>query len=191
MRLSLLFFTILLLTSCASGSGYLNYDYLPKSKYKYYKPNNSQDLKQSKFSLHFIDNRASDLISCSEITLPRDSDLEGEAGFSYFKNYLRAMIEESNGVLDQDSGKEITVELTGISSESYGFMVVKLFALVEFKAKVDGEEKTYCSEMVDDDEDSPIGPLIWTETSALRSLVSGSVRRVFEEFVQDLSAATD
>lgn len=187
MRVYILFLTSIILISCSSGAKTLNYDYLSKSSFKYYQPLKPVDLKGKSFRLNVIDKRASNKVSCSEITLSKNPELDGEKGFAYFKDYLTGMFQRNNGKISQEDGQEIEIELLGLSNEIYGFTYVRTFGLVEFIAYIDGNEKKYCSEMKTGDEDSPVPSLVLTEKSGARMQVSGSVRRAFDEFFSDLS----
>ena len=98
------------------------------------------------------------------------------------------MIEANNGMIDQENGQKIQIELMGLSSEKYGFVVERYFGMVEFVASVNGKKKNYCAEMTGEDEDSPIGAMVMSGQYARRDVLSGSVRRALEDFVRDLSA---
>ena len=185
MRWLLVVLPIVLFISCSSPV--LKYSYLPKSNFKFYTPHTSHDLGKNKYNISVDDGRNSDLISCSEITLPGDSESEGDAGLSYFKNYIAAMIEANNGVIDRDNGQSIQIELKGLSSEKYGFVIERYFGMVEFVATFNGKTKKYCAEMAAEDEDSPIGAFVLSGQYARRDVLSGAVRRALEEFIGDLS----
>ena len=188
MRWLLIIIVAFVLCACSSVTNTLKYGYLPGSKYQYYTPLNPVDLKGKSYRLTISDRRTSNRISCTEIILPRDTELEGDIGFDYFSNYLKAMIEENNGKIDQENGQEIKIELLGISNQLHGFAYLRIWGLVEFSASVDGNEKAYCSAMGDGDHDAPVGKFsVDTRKGASRKLVSGSVRRAFEEFMHDLS----
>lgn len=174
-----------LLTGCYET---LHYGYLPGGSYQYYAPISKVDLKGEKFNIEVIDNRKGFNIACSNFRLDRNTELEGETGFNFFKAYVRAMIEANNGIVDPESDNIIRIELTGLSAQYQGFGYVKVYGLVEFNAFVESFQKTYCSVMVDGDEDAPVGKFAFdTRKGALRKLVSGSSRRALEEFMHDLS----
>ena len=187
MRVCILILTSLILISCSSGAKTLNYDYLSKSKFQYYEPLKPVDLNGKSFRINVIDKRAENKISCSEIAITEDPELDGEKGLNYFRDYLMGMIQRNNGKIGQEDGRAIKIELLGLSNEIYGFAYVRTFGLVEFIAYFDGNEKKYCSEMKTGDEDSPVGALVLTAKSGARMHLSGSVRRAFDEFFNDLS----
>lgn len=187
MRVYLLILTSIILISCSSGAKTLNYDYLSKSSFQYYEPLKPVDLKGKSFRLSIIDKRVLNKVSCSEIALSKNPELDGEKGLTYFKDYLTGMFQRNNGKISQEDGREIEIELLGLSSEIYGFAYVRTFGLVEFIAYVDGNEKKYCSEMKTGDDDSPVPGLVLTANSGARMHVAGSVRRAFDEFFNDLS----
>ena len=176
---------MLLLCGCYNT---LHYGYLPGGDYQYYSPLTPVDLRGEKFRLEVIDNRKGFEISCSNFRMDRNTELEGSAGFDFFSSYVRAMIEANNGVIDQNSGNIITVELKGLSAEYQGYGYIRVYGLVEFSATLGDFQKTYCSQMADGDEGAPVGKYAFdTRKGALRKMVSGSTRRALEEFMRDLA----
>ncbi len=165
------------LTSCVSSS--LNYSYLPDSYYHYYKPLKPVDLKSERFKVVIIDKRDNNRIDCSDFDLPRDTALEGSYGLDYFKYYLRAMIEANNGIFDQENGKEITIELTGLSSKIYGFVYYRLYGFAAFKATYQGKVKKYCSVMETGGDNAPVSKFSFHLTSehAARVYASAAVNK--------------
>jgi hypothetical protein len=176
---------VILLSGCYNT---LHYGYLPGGDYQYYAPLSPVDLKGERFRLEVMDNRKGFDISCSNIRLDRNTELEGSTGFDFFSAYVRAMVEANNGIIDPKSDKVITVELSGLSAEYQGFGYVRVYGLVEFHATLGSVRKTYCSQMADGDEGAPLGKYSFaTRKEALRKMVSGSTRRVLEEFMRDLA----
>jgi hypothetical protein len=189
MRLFIIVILAATLVSCASGGSTMKYSYLPESDYHYYKPLKPVDLRQKRFSLVISDKRETDKIDCSDILLPRDTALEGSNGLDYFKNYLRGMIEANNGIFDQENGKEIKIELTGLSSKIYGFIYVRLYGFVAFNVTFQGKGKKYCSMMETGGDNAPVDRNSFHLTSehGARIYVSAAVRHAFEELMHDLS----
>ncbi len=176
---------LFLLTGCYST---LHYGYLPGGNYRYYAPLSRVDLRGQSFRIEVVDNRKGFQISCSDFRIDRNTELEGATGFTFFSSYLRAMIEANKGVIDSNSNNIIVVELTGLSAEYEGFGYVRVYGLVEFHATFGEYQKTYCSQMADGDEGSPVGKYAFdTRKGALRKMVSGSARRALEEFMHDLA----
>jgi hypothetical protein len=165
-----------------------HYGYLQGGDLVYYEPIEKADLGGKRINLKVIDERKTDIISCSKILLNRRTDLEGERGLHAFKNYCRAMIEYNNGIYDTASGEILEIALTGLSSEAPGLGYTKVYGLVEFKANGLGiDNKTYCSAMMSGDNDAPIKIFsINTHTGVLRKMVSGSCRRALEELFNDI-----
>jgi hypothetical protein len=184
MRKLALFSLIFFVTSCAP----LYYGYLPGTDYKYYKPQQTIDLKGRNFDIIFIDARgAFNKIDCSELALDRHTELEGELGFMYFCGYVVKMVTNSNGRIDPDSPNKIVVRLDGLSFRLLGFGQAVAHGLVQFSVSSEFLKKTYCSDMTDRDKDAP---LKWyslvTRKTGSRLIVSGSLRRAVETFVKDL-----
>jgi hypothetical protein len=178
-----------LIYSCGTAVKTLKYGYLPGGDYQYYAPIEKSDLKGKSYNLVITDDRSGvSQISCSDIILDRNTELEGDDGFNFFSKYCRAMIEANNGIIDQDAQETIHIKLKGLSAQYYGFGFLKVHGLVEFDVILDNFEKTYCSDMVDGDEDAPLkATSITTRKGALKKMVSGSTRRALEMFTRDLA----
>jgi len=173
------------MTSCAQTR---YYGYLPGTDYKYYEPQQTINLGGRSFAFVFIDARGSSTkISCSEVTLDRETELEGELGFMYFSGYVMKMVANSNGTIDPNSSTKITVRLEGLSFRLIGYGFARVHGLVQFTVSSHFSEKTYCADMTDRDEDAPLKwySLVTRKTGA-RVIVSGSLRRAVESFVKDL-----
>jgi hypothetical protein len=180
-----LLFLLFFMTSCAKT---LYYGYLPGTDYKYYKPQQTIDLGGGSFDFVFIDARGtSTKINCSEVTLDRQTELEGELGFMYFSGYVMKMVANSNGMIDPNSSNKIVVRLEGLSFRLIGYGFARAHGLVQFSVSSHSFKKTYCSDMTDRDGDAPLKwySLVTRKTGA-RVIVSGSVRRAVESFVKDL-----
>jgi hypothetical protein len=185
MKMVLVVILTFLLTGCYET---LHYGYLPGGDYQYYKPLEKVDLGGEKFRLEIMDNRKGFSIACSNFRLDRNTELEGETGYDFFRAYVRAMIEANNGIVDPESDNIIRIELTGLSAQYEGYQYVRVYGLVEFNTYTDSFQKRYCSVMVDGDDDAPLGKYSFdTRKGALRKLVSGSSRRALEEFMHDLA----
>jgi hypothetical protein len=179
------------LCSCSSTAHTLKYGFLPGSDYQYYEPLHPVDLKGQKYHVVVYDRRNTDRMSCYDHTVPRDTELEGDTGYEFFKNYLAAMIKANNGVVDENAARTIEVKLTVLSGELRGFVNGHVWGLVEFDAVVGDSVKTYCAAMVDGDEDAPVGKYsVDTRKGAFRKLVSGATRKAFEELMHDLATET-
>lgn len=175
----------LFLCSCST----LYYGYLPGTEYKLLKPIAAIDLKGKAFNIEFKDGRGlNNRISCSDYTLDRQTELEGNLGMEFFRQSIVTMIQASNGKVDSNAPDKVVVELDGLSFELIGAVYIVAHGLVEFKATSPLLNKTYCSDMTDHDADAP---LKWytlvTRKTATREIVSGSMRRAVEGFVKDLA----
>lgn len=180
------------LTCLLCSCGPLYYGFLPGTDYKMLKPEKEIDLKGKSFSIEFRDSRNNiKKIACSDYSLDRETELEGALGEQYFKESVKAMIEGSNGKIDESSPKKVVVELEGLSFKLIGAVYIVAHGFVQFKVTSPFLNKTYCSDMTDHDEDAP---LKWysfvTRKTASRVMISGSVRRAAESFVRDLAGST-
>lgn len=177
----------LFMCSCST----LYYGYLPGTEYKMLKPMAEIDLKGKAFNIELKDSRGSnDHISCSEYTLDRETELEGNVGMEYLRQSVISMIQNSNGKVDSCAPDNLIVELQGLSFKLIGAGYIVAYGFVEFKATSSYLNKTYCSDMTDHDEDAP---LKWyslvTRKTATREIVSGSMRRAVESLVKDLAGS--
>ncbi len=176
------------LSACASVKHTAQYGFLPGSEYQFYPPIRAVDLDGQHFNLLITDARGSENIKCSDITLPRETELEGAKGYEFFSNYARKFIEANNGVVDSSAKDTIELKLRGLDGKIYGFGFVRIWGLIEFDAIVGSTSKAYCSAMVDGDRDSPLRvSSMDTKKGAFRKMVSGSTRRALEQFVNDLA----
>jgi hypothetical protein len=178
------------LAGCAVDHGLLKYGYLPGGDYVYYQPLKKINLNGKAVEFAVSDRREqTHQLECSNMVIHRDSELEGETGLSFFKNYLRAMTEYSSGKVDP-SGEKIMVELEAISPVMSGFGYVRVFGVVQFSVTSGSINKRYCSVMGDGDPDAPFGKsAVTTRRNAMRKMVSASARRAVEQFMSDLENA--
>lgn len=175
-----------------SGCGQsLYYGFLPGTDYKYYKPTTSIDLKGQSYCLEFNDAR-DDIqeIKCSGQVLDRNTELEGELGYTYFRNYVTSMIEQCNGKVTPDGNNHITINLEGLSFVLIGWNYIVPHGLIQFEVSSEKFNKVYCTDMTDHDNDAPLKWYsITTVKSAYRMIVSGAARRTIEELLSDLEKA--
>ena len=175
------------LTGCYNT---LKYGWLPGGDYEYFQPLNPVNLQGEKYRLEIVDDREGFQVSCADIPLDRNTELEGATGFEYFSNYVRAMIEANNGVIDPGSDNAIRVQLKGLSAEIIGFGYGRVFGLIEFNASFSGVNKTYCSSLKDGDEGTPLGKYsLATRKGAFRAMASASTRQALEQLMSDLLKA--
>lgn len=175
----------LMLTGCAS----LYYGYLPGTSYKFYKPINIIDLKGKSYDITFKDSRSNIReIECSPHSLDRNTELEGNMGFSYFQQYVTQFVENNNGSIDGASLNQVTFELEALSFRLVGAFYIVMHGFVQVRVSTPNFSKVYCADMTDHDQDAP---LKWyslvTRKTATRLIVSGAVRRVLEDIMTDLA----
>jgi hypothetical protein len=188
MKLVIGIVAVLALSGCATSGESLKYGYLPGEEYTYYAPLKPIDLQKHRFRLVVADARNSRSITCSDIPLPRDSELEGQKGLDFFSAYLRKTIESNNGIVDDASTDVVNVKLKGLSGDLIGFLYIRVWGLVEFEVVRDSQVKDYCSAMADGDPGAPVGKTsVDTRTGAFRKMVSASTRQAIEALVVDLS----
>jgi hypothetical protein len=182
---------LLIATCLLCSCGPLYYGYLPGTDYKILEPQEKIDLKGKSFDIQFVDSRGSkNRISCSDYSLDRETELEGDLGANYFRQSALAMIQGSNGKIDPLSPNKVVVELEGTSFKLIGAIYAVAHGFTQFKVTSSFLSKTYCADMTDHDEDAP---LKWyslvTRKTGSRLMVSGATRRAAEHFVKDLAAS--
>ncbi len=184
---NLILLCIISIFACSCRSLY--YGYLPGTNYKLLKPITELDLQGRTFNIEFKDNRgSSNRITCSEHTLNRKTELEGELGMRYFRESIITMIQNSNGKVSGDAADKLTIELEALSFRLTGAGFIVAHGFVQFKVSSPYLQESYCADMTDHDQDAP---LKWyslvTRKTGTRLIVSGSMRRTAENFVRDLA----
>ena len=111
---------IALVAGCSSATKTLKYGYLPGGDYPYCARKKPVDLERSAYRLSIVDLRKENQLSCSDLDVPRDSELEGSFGLSFFEHYVSAMIELNNGVVDPESKNSLSIELKALSGSLSG-----------------------------------------------------------------------
>ncbi|HUR88099.1 MAG TPA: hypothetical protein VMZ74_03340 [Ramlibacter sp.] len=176
------------LVGCATSGDSLQHGFLPGADYTYYAPLNPVDLQKRRFRLVVTDARGARSISCSDIPLPRNTELEGVKGLTFFTGYLRRMIELNNGIVDDTSTNVVNVKLKGLSGDHIGFLILQVWGLVEFEVTRDSKVNAYCSAMADGHPGAPLSEMsVDTRTGAFRKMVSGSTRQALESLMADLA----
>ena len=173
--------------SCGSNN-FIKYGYLPGGDYQYYQPLHKYDLNRKEI-IYVTNDKRDNIrkIECSGTELDRNTELEGKTGYDYFTNYLKAMTEYNNGVVNPNSMDTIYVDLQAISSQIFGFGYLRVFGDTKFTVNYKGNVKSYCAEVGDGDKDSPLGKMDFdTRKGAMRKLASASTRKALEEFMEDI-----
>ncbi len=180
----LLLIAVILLSSC----GPLYYGYLPGTDYKIMKPLKSYDFKNQTINPNILDFRENvENISCTKTILDRNTELEGNTGLKLFKEAITRSLTDSKFTIDNNSQNTYNIKLNAISFQILGIGYIEPHGFIQFQVEHNGITKTYCSDMTDTDDDSPIAWYsVQTRKSATRAIVSGSLRRAVESFIKDL-----
>jgi hypothetical protein len=81
----------------------------------------------------------------------------------------------------------LQIKLEGIDSRLIGFGYIRVHGLCQMKIKYKGITKTYCIDITDADQNSPISSYAFvSRLTATRILASASIREVIEQFFVDL-----
>ena len=173
-----------------SSCSKIYYGYLPGTGYKIYKLSKSYDLKKIHYDLEVSDKRINiNQIECYNEKIDRDTELEGALGLKLLQESIEQSIKNSNGEIDNKSDEKIEVKLQAISFELVGFGFLVVHGFVQFEVFHNGKSKIYCSDMTDQDDDSPLSwySLVTRKTGS-RLILSGSLKRATESFIKDLEA---
>jgi hypothetical protein len=96
-------------------------------------------------------------------------------------------LNQTNAVIDSTSTDLIEIRLEAIDSRLIGFGYVKIHGLCQMKVKYKGLNKTYCIDIKDGDENSPLGGNAFvTRKGGTRVMGSAAMREVLEQFISDL-----
>jgi len=166
------------------------YGYLPGRKFPFYQTIKKYDLKGLVIRVELFDDRRKlDLktISCSPLTIENISEFAESKTIYRFAQYTDTLLNQANAVIDSASKEIIEIHLEAIDSRLIGFGYIKVHGLCQIKVKYKGLYKTYCIDIKDGDENSPLGGNAFvTRKGGTRIMGSASIREVLEQFFADL-----
>ena len=166
------------------------YGYLPGERFPFYQTIKKYDLKGLTIRVELFDDRRKlDLINinCSPLPIENISEFAESKTIYKFAQYIDTLLNQANAVLDSTSRDLIEIRLEAIDSRLIGFGYIKIHGLCQMKVKYKGLNKTYCIDIKDGDENSPLGGNAFvTRKGGTRVMGSASIREVLEQFIADL-----
>ena len=166
------------------------YGYLPGRKFPFYQTIKKYDFKGQSFRVELYDDRKIlDIknISCSQIPIENISEFADVETIYKVAQYIDTLLRQSNAVIDSLSKEIIEIRLEAIDSRLIGFGYIKVHGLCQINVKYSGLNQTYCADIKDGDENSPLGGnALVSRKSATRIMGSASIREVLEQFMADL-----
>lgn len=167
------------------------YGYLPGRKFQFYQTIKNYDLKGLSIRVELYDDRRKlnlKTISCSPLTIENISEFADSKTIYKFAQYTDMLLRQANAVIDSASKELIEIHLEAIDSRLIGFGYVKVHGLCQIKVMYKGLIKSYCVDIKDGDENSPLGGNAFvTRKGGTRIMGSASMREVIEQFIADLT----
>ncbi len=164
--------------------------FLPGKKFTYYSTIDKHDLKQAKFRVEVYDDRTELKLSktgCSDVEFTNSSEFEASECIYKLGKYVDTLLKQSNAILDLSSIDTLQIRLHGIDSRLIGFGYIRAHGLCQINVKYRNFQQTYCIDITDSDENSPISPNAFvTRKTATRIMASASMREVIEKMIFDL-----
>lgn len=166
------------------------YGYLPGRKFPFYKTINQYDLKGLEVRVELYDDRKKlelKNIQCSPLTIENISEFADNKSIYRVAQYIDILLRQSNAVIDSTSEELLEIHLEAIDSRLIGFGYIKIHGLCQMRIKFKELSKTYCIDIEDGDENSPLGSNAFvTRKGGTRVMGSAAIREVLEQFITDL-----
>ncbi|MCG6191041.1 hypothetical protein [Maribellus maritimus] len=164
--------------------------FLPGRKFPIYKTINAFDFNAKSFRVELIDDRSNSQlrnIRCSSLDIENTSELASAQTIFKLKEYVDSVFSQSNLNIDSTATSSIVIKLQAIDSRITGFGKIKVHGLCQLKISVGSSENIYCCDIVDGDENAPLGSnAIVTRKTASRFMASAAIRECLEQFLFDL-----
>jgi len=200
---NILTFLILLITSIGYGQIYYvqilvpkgilimpEHGFLPGKKFQYYPTVGQYDLEKRKIRVEVYDDRQNVRLKkaeCSAVQFTNTSEFENPNCIYKFGQYVDTLLKQSKAVVDLNSIDTLQIKLEGIDARLIGFGNVRVHGLCQIKVQYRGKAKTYCIDITDADQHSPISKYAFvTRNSATRIMASAAMREVIEQFIADI-----
>jgi hypothetical protein len=166
------------------------YGYLPGKRFPYYKTIEDFDFNGLKVRVQLYDYRkikGLQQTDCSSTQIENVSEFAKENSILRVAQYIDNLFKQSNIQIDTSSLNTIDVYLEALDARLIGFGYIKIHGLCQIRIKYLNNEKTYCSDIMDGDKNSPLGKYAFvTRKGGLRKMGSASIREVLERFLLDL-----
>ncbi len=181
-------FLIILFASihlCAQEHGFL-----PGQDFTFYSAVHKYDLKGASYYIKVDDDRSIlqlQKITCSKKKLTNTSEFEGQYGLETFSKYAAALFSQANAVVTVEAKDTVQITLEALDSRLIGFLFIRAHGLCQIRVKYKSLEKTYCVDITDADEHSPVSSDAWvTRLTATRIMTAAAMREIIEYVLADL-----
>ncbi|MFA6200554.1 MAG: hypothetical protein WC679_09140 [Bacteroidales bacterium] len=166
--------------------------FLPGKKFKYYSTIDKYDFKGHKLRVELFDDRDSlryDKIYCSDIDFTNTSEFVTRNYIEKVGTYIDTLFKQSGIIIDRTSTDTLQVRFEAFDVRLIGFGYIRVHGLCQMKMKYHNKIKTYCIDISDADEHSPISPNAFvTRKTGTRILASASIREIIEQFLIDFKS---
>lgn len=164
--------------------------FLPGKSFKFYSTLKKYDLDGKHYRVELIDERQTLKLKkalCSELDFTNTSEFSKPECIFLFGQYVDTLFRKSNAVADSRAKDTLRLSLQAIDARLLGFGVLRVHGICQVKVSGRGLTKSYCIDITDADEHSPISAnAIVTRQTATRIMASASMREVIEQLIADL-----
>jgi hypothetical protein len=164
--------------------------FLPGKKFMFYPTLVKYKFHGRKFRVEIFDDRQTlnlSKIQCSDLEFTNTSEFASPNCIYRVKQYIDTIFLESSIIIDTSAIDTIKVRLEGIDARIIGYGYVRVHGLCQMKLQYKGFTKTYCIDITDKDQQSPISSNSFvTRLTATRIMVSVAMREIIEQILFDL-----
>jgi len=164
--------------------------FLPGKKFNFYPTINKYDFNGNKFRIELIDVRGIlklKKIQCSELEFTNTSEFASPNCIYKVGQYFDTLFNQSGAILDTTAIDTLKVRFEGIDARLIGFGSIRVHGLCQMSMTYHDFSKTYCIDITDADQNSPISPNAFvTRLTATRIMSSVSMREIIEQIIADL-----
>lgn len=171
-------------------TGMPEHGFLPGKKFQYYPTIHKYDFSARKLRVEVYDDRQKLNLTtpqCSDIEFTNSSEFANPGCIYKIGKYIDTLFKQAGATIDVTSSDTLQVRLEGIDARLIGFGFIRAHGLCQIKMKYHNITKTYCVDITDADEHSPVNQYAFvTRLTATRIMASASIREVIEKFFVDL-----
>jgi len=164
--------------------------FLPGRKFKFYPTINTYNLAGKGFRIELLDERnvlKLKKVGCSEIEFTNTSEFSTPSAIEKVKEYIDTLFTKSGAIIDSLALDTLVIELEGLDVRLIGTGYARVHGLCQMRTRYKGISRTYCIDITDADENSPISSnSLVTRLTATRIMASVSIREIIEQIIADL-----
>jgi hypothetical protein len=102
------------------------------------------------------------------------------------------LTEKASEKVSDDAPEKIQIDLEVFCPRIFGFVVAKVYGLVQFHVTSGDFEKRYCFSLKDGDPDARLGTTsMGTRKGAMRSMLAATTTKALEAFISDLESRSE